>query len=77
VKFDFLGLATLTILELAKDFIVARNPDKQDFSFDNMPLDDPRVYKLFSDGLTEACSSLNRAACRACCATPSPAGWKT
>jgi DNA polymerase III subunit alpha len=26
VKFDFLGLATLTILELAKDFIVARRP---------------------------------------------------
>ncbi|GCL62628.1 DNA polymerase III subunit alpha [Pseudaquabacterium pictum] len=54
VKFDFLGLATLTILELAKDFIVARNPDKKDFSFDNIPLDDPRVYKLFSDGLTES-----------------------
>ena len=54
VKFDFLGLATLTILELAKDFIVARNPDKQGFSFDTIPLDDPRVYKLFSDGLTES-----------------------
>ncbi|HWH81340.1 MAG TPA: DNA polymerase III subunit alpha, partial [Burkholderiaceae bacterium] len=27
VKFDFLGLATLTILELAKDFIVARRPE--------------------------------------------------
>ncbi len=54
VKFDFLGLATLTILELAKDFIVARYPDKHDFSFDTIPLDDPRVYKLFSDGLTES-----------------------
>ena len=54
VKFDFLGLATLTILELAKDFIVARYPDRQDFNFDNIPLDDPRVYKLFSDGLTES-----------------------
>jgi DNA polymerase-3 subunit alpha len=32
VKFDFLGLATLTILELAKDFIVARHPDQQDFA---------------------------------------------
>ncbi len=54
VKFDFLGLATLTILELAKDFIVARYPERKDFSFDNIPLDDPRVYKLFSDGLTES-----------------------
>jgi DNA polymerase-3 subunit alpha len=54
VKFDFLGLATLTILELAKDFIVARHPDQRDFSFETIPLDDPKVYKLFSDGLTEA-----------------------
>ena len=54
VKFDFLGLATLTILELARTFIVARNPDKADFTFDTVPLDDPRVYKLFSDGLTES-----------------------
>jgi DNA polymerase III subunit alpha len=54
VKFDFLGLATLTILELAKDFIVARHPHRKDFAFETIPLDDPRVYKLFSDGLTEA-----------------------
>ncbi len=54
VKFDFLGLATLTILELAKDFIVARYPEQADFKFETIPLDDTRVYKLFSDGLTEA-----------------------
>jgi DNA polymerase III subunit alpha len=54
VKFDFLGLATLTILELAKDFIVARHPERANFSFETVPLDDPRVYKLFSDGLTES-----------------------
>ena len=54
VKFDFLGLATLTILELAKDFIVARHPDQKDFAFETIPLDDAKVYKLFSDGLTEA-----------------------
>jgi DNA polymerase-3 subunit alpha len=54
VKFDFLGLATLTILEMAKDFIVARHPHRADFSFDALPLDDPKVYKLFSDGLTES-----------------------
>jgi DNA polymerase-3 subunit alpha len=33
VKFDFLGLATLTILELAKDFIVARR-GQRDFAFE-------------------------------------------
>jgi DNA polymerase-3 subunit alpha len=54
VKFDFLGLATLTILELAKDYIVARRPDRKDFSYEALPLDDPQVYKLFADGLTEA-----------------------
>ncbi len=54
VKFDFLGLATLTILELAKDFIVARYPEHKDFAFEKIPLDDKRTYKLFSDGLTES-----------------------
>lgn len=54
VKFDFLGLATLTILELAKDFIVARHPARKDFAYETIPLDDARVYRLFSDGLTES-----------------------
>ena len=54
VKFDFLGLATLTILELAKDFIVARHPGREQFSFETIALDDPKVYRLFSDGLTES-----------------------
>jgi DNA polymerase-3 subunit alpha len=54
VKFDFLGLATLTILELAKDFIRARRPGRADFAYENIPLDDSKVYKLFTDGLTEA-----------------------
>jgi len=54
VKFDFLGLATLTILELAKDFIVARRPERSGFDYDTLPLDDPKVYRLFSEGRTEA-----------------------
>jgi DNA polymerase III subunit alpha len=54
VKFDFLGLATLTILEIAKDFIVARHPGRQDFAYENIPLEDPHTYKLFADGKTEA-----------------------
>ena len=54
MKFDFLGLATLTILEIAKDFIVARHPSQKDFAFENLPLDDARVYKLFAEGQTEA-----------------------
>ena len=54
VKFDFLGLATLTILELAKDFILARRPERAGFNFESLTLDDPKVYRLFSDGLTES-----------------------
>ncbi len=54
VKFDFLGLATLTILELAKDFIVQRHPGQKDFTFEAIPLNDAHTYKLFADGKTEA-----------------------
>jgi DNA polymerase-3 subunit alpha len=54
VKFDFLGLATLTILEQAKETIRARRTGRADFSYEALPLDDVRVYKLFSDGLTES-----------------------
>jgi DNA polymerase III subunit alpha len=54
VKFDFLGLATLTILELAKEFIVRRHPGQKDFNFESIPLGDAATYKLFADGKTEA-----------------------
>jgi DNA polymerase-3 subunit alpha len=54
VKFDFLGLATLTILEIAKDFIVARHKGQENFAFENIVLDDAPTYKLFADGKTEA-----------------------
>lgn len=54
VKFDFLGLATLTILELAKQFIVARHADRKDFAFETLPLDDRATYKLLSEGKTVA-----------------------
>ncbi len=54
VKFDFLGLATLTILQMAKDFIIARHPQQANFAFENLPLDDSAVYALFAEGKTEA-----------------------
>ncbi len=54
VKFDFLGLATLTILEIAKDFIVARHKGQENFAFENIALDDAKTYRLFSEGKTEA-----------------------
>ncbi|MFC7433192.1 DNA polymerase III subunit alpha [Hydrogenophaga bisanensis] len=54
VKFDFLGLATLTILEIAREFIMKRHKGQENFDFANVPLDDPKVYALFSKGMTEA-----------------------
>jgi len=54
VKFDFLGLATLTILEIAREFIIKRHPGQENFAYENLPLDDARVYKLFTEGKTEA-----------------------
>jgi DNA polymerase III subunit alpha len=54
VKFDFLGLATLTILELAKEMVRARRKGREDFDYDKLSLDDEKVYRLFADGKTEA-----------------------
>ncbi|OGB13959.1 MAG: DNA polymerase III subunit alpha [Burkholderiales bacterium RIFCSPLOWO2_12_67_14] len=54
VKFDFLGLATLTILEIAREFIMKRHPGQENFRYEDVPLDDRAVYALFSRGQTEA-----------------------
>ena len=54
VKFDFLGLATLTILEIAKELIVKRHAGQAGFAFENIALNDAKTYKLFQDGRTEA-----------------------
>ncbi len=54
VKFDFLGLATLTILEKARQLIAQRHPDQAELCLESIPLDDPAVYRLFAQGQTEA-----------------------
>ena len=54
VKFDFLGLATLTILEIARDFIMQRHTGQENFAFENIALNDAATYRLFQDGKTEA-----------------------
>ena len=54
VKFDFLGLATLTILEIARQFIQKRHKGQENFAFDNIALDDSATYRLFQEGKTEA-----------------------
>ncbi|MDH4290007.1 MAG: DNA polymerase III subunit alpha, partial [Aquincola sp.] len=54
VKFDFLGLATLTILDLAKDMVRARRPGREHFDYALLPLDDAPTYRVFAEGKTEA-----------------------
>ena len=53
VKFDFLGLRTLTILAEAVRF-VQRHPGMENFRLEDLPLDDPAVYRLFAEGNTTA-----------------------
>jgi DNA polymerase-3 subunit alpha len=52
VKFDFLGLTTLTILDWAERYV--RRLGAQGFSLEKVPLDDERTYKLLSSGNTTA-----------------------
>ena len=53
VKFDFLGLKTLTIIDKAVKFIRENQGDGEEkFDIRKIPLDDPEVYRLLSDGMT-------------------------
>ncbi|HSX73781.1 MAG TPA: DNA polymerase III subunit alpha, partial [Shinella sp.] len=49
VKFDFLGLKTLTVLKTAVDFIRKRDIEVQ---LESLPLDDPLTYEMLSRGET-------------------------
>ena len=50
LKMDFLGLSTLTLIRDALTEI--KRTEGVDIDIDAVPLDDPRTYKLFSDGQT-------------------------
>ena len=47
VKFDFLGLRTLTIIQWAMQSISARNPETAPASIDHIELDDPATFDIF------------------------------
>ena len=53
VKFDFLGLTTLTILNKCVEYINKLHPG-QSFELRRIPTDDPATLKLFQDGDTTA-----------------------
>jgi len=52
VKFDFLGLTTLTILDWAERYVRALG--EPDFALERVPLDDRRTYEILAAGNTTA-----------------------
>jgi DNA polymerase-3 subunit alpha len=54
VKFDFLGLTTLTILDRAVNYIKALDPKEADFDLARLPLNDKPSYDLLTKAKTVA-----------------------
>lgn len=54
VKFDFLGLRNLTILDWAVKYVRAFNEDQKEFDLMSLPLDDEGAYRILCDGNTTA-----------------------
>src|SRR5262245_39603872 len=52
VKFDFLGLTTLTVIQNALDLVNRDRPNEQRIQAHQIPLDDPATYDLISRGDT-------------------------
>ncbi|WP_242392960.1 DNA polymerase III subunit alpha [Anaeromyxobacter oryzisoli] len=52
VKFDFLGLKTLTVIDDALRLVKQNHPERKDFQASDIPIDDPAVYDLISRGDT-------------------------
>ena len=54
VKFDFLGLTTLTILAAAERWIKALHADRKDWSISDIPLDDEKAFEVLKKANTVA-----------------------
>ncbi len=52
VKFDFLGLKTLTMIKRAVDLINEGYPDRPRLVIEEIPFDDPQTFQLLSSGKT-------------------------
>ena len=53
MKFDFLGLTTLTILALTLDYVRRLDPSF-DLTLETLPLDDAKTYEIFKQAATAA-----------------------
>ncbi len=61
LKMDFLGLRNLTIIRDCVNAVKKREPE---FSIDHIPLDDPAVYRLISEGNTSGVFQLESSGIR-------------
>jgi DNA polymerase-3 subunit alpha len=52
VKFDFLGLKTLTVVDEALKRVRKNHPERLTLAAEEIPLDDPKVYELIARGDT-------------------------
>jgi len=52
VKFDFLGLKTLTVIDEAIKLVRQNHPGRSDLTAESIPIDDPAVYDLIARGDT-------------------------
>lgn len=62
VKFDFLGLKTMTLIHDTLELIRAQGREAPEM--ENVPLDDPAVYRLFSSGDTDGIFQVESAGMR-------------
>lgn len=53
VKFDYLGLKTLTLIKYAQN-LIRKRPGQENFSVANAPTDDSKTFDLFCRGDTDA-----------------------
>ena len=64
VKFDFLGLRTLTVIDRAVKSINKEKKGKQLFDINSIPLNDEKVFKLLASGKTMAVFQLESSGMR-------------
>ena len=64
VKFDFLGLKTLSVLVKAEGFVNSKLPKDQQLELLKIPLDDPKTFEMISRGETTGVFQLESAGMR-------------
>lgn len=61
VKFDMLGLCTLSVISEAIDLAVSKGKDKEEIEEEIRSYNDPDTYKMIADGVTAGCFQIETA----------------